>query len=131
MSYIPTCPYCGQILSSGTREFNSQADADKWAASQCNCSEAYKERKRQEQIDFAKERVRQLFGEEAAEFGFEPVANTEMIDLLNDVIENIAYGRLRGATLQMKGSGKAVISTTSENKIRVKRSITHACQLEE
>ncbi len=130
MEFLGACKYCGQVTS-GKREFSTQSDADEYATDNCGCDESQSERERAHQVTYAKERVRQLFGEDARRRGFEPVKNTEILEILNLIVEGIAEGEFDWATVKIHGGGKATLASTARGGIRVQRSITHACQLDE
>ena len=130
MSYIPTCPYCGQSMSSNG-VFISRAEADEYAVDHCNCDAAVSERRKQEQIYYAQERVHKLFGEGAERYGFKQAEDTSIIELLDKIVVSIADESLQWATLRITDGGKVTIAQTAKGGIRVQRSITHACQLEE
>ena len=129
MSYIPVCKYCGQMLQTN-KEFENEHTAEEYASRMCNCRDAIAARQREEAISFAKARVEQLFGEDAAECGFEAVTDENILCLLNLAVVIIAQDLVTGITVNIRNGGKAIISAASDGKIRVKRSITHACQLE-
>lgn len=130
MSYIPTCPYCGQSMSSNGA-FCTRTEADEYAAEHCDCDTATFERRKREQVHDAQERVRRLFGASAEQYGFKQEKDDEIVSILNNIVESIANNRLQWATLRINKGGKVTIALTAKGGIRVQRSITHACQLEE
>lgn len=122
------CRYCGQIQEVGPHP--SQAAADETASEVCNCPTARQERRVLEQVEDACERVQRLFGDEAEKLGFKPVPD-EAVGLLEKVVEMIARGPISSASLNVRGRCKAKFSITSKGKIKVSRSETRSCDLED
>lgn len=122
------CRYCGQIQEVGPHP--SQAAADETASEVCNCPTARQERRVLEQVEDACERVQRLFGDEAENLGFKPVPD-EAVGLLEKVVEMIARGPISSASLNVRGRCKAKFSVTSKGKIKVSRSETRSCDLED
>lgn len=122
------CRYCGQIQEVGPHP--SQAAADETASEVCNCPTARQERRVMEQVEDACERVQRLFGDEAESLGFKPVPD-EAVGLLEKVVEMIARGPISSASLNVRGRCKAKFSITSKGKIKVSRSETRSCDLED
>lgn len=122
------CRYCGQIQEVGPHL--SQAAADETASEVCNCPTARQERRVLEQVEDAYKRVQRLFGDEAESLGFKPVPD-EAVGLLEKVVEMIARGPISYASLNVRGRCKAKFSITSKGKIKVSRSETRSCDLEE
>ena len=122
------CRYCGQIQEVGPHP--SQAAADETASEVCNCPTARQERRVLEQVEDACERVQRLFGDEAEHLGFKPVPD-EAVGLLEKVVEMIARGPISSASLNVRGRCKAKFSVTSKGKIKVSRSETRSCDLED
>lgn len=122
------CRYCGQIQEVGPHP--SQAAADDTATEVCNCPTARQERHVHEQVADACERVQRLFGDDAESLGFEPI-HDEAVGLLENVVEMIARGPISSASLNVRGRCKAKFSVTSKGKIKVSRSETRSCDLED
>lgn len=122
------CRYCGQIQEVGPHP--SQATADETASEVCNCPTARQERRVHEQVEDACERVQRLFGDDAESLGFKPIPD-EAVGLLGNVVEMIARGPISYASLNVRGRCKAKFSITSKGKIKVSRSETRSCDLEE
>lgn len=125
---VGTCRYCGQIQEVGPHP--SQAAADETASEVCNCPDARRERRVFEQTADACERVQRLFGDEAVNLGFKPI-NDDAIHLLEHVVEMIARGPISSASINVRGQCKAKFSVTSKGKIKVSRSETRSCDLED
>lgn len=121
------CRYCGQLQEVGPHP--SQAAADETASEVCNCPRARDERRVRERAEDARERVARLFGDDAEELGFKPVAD-DAVRLLEQVVEMIARGPISSASLNIRGQCKAKFSVTSKGKIKVSRSETRSCDLE-
>lgn len=122
------CKYCGQIQEVGPHP--SQAAADETASEVCNCPTARQERRVHEQVEDACERVQRLFGDDAESLGFKPIPD-EAVGLLEAVVEMIARGPISSASLNVRGRCKAKFSMTSKGKIKVSRSETRSCDLED
>ena len=122
------CRYCGQIQEVGPHP--SQAAADDTATEVCNCPTARQERRVHEQVADACERVQRLFGDDAESLGFKPIPD-EAVGLLENVVEMIARGPISSASLNVRGRCKAKFSVTSKGKIKVSRSETRSCDLED
>ena len=122
------CRYCGQIQEVGPHP--SQAAADGTATEVCNCPTARQERRVHEQVADACERVQRLFGDDAESLGFKPIPD-EAVGLLENVVEMIARGPISSASLNVRGRCKAKFSVTSKGKIKVSRSETRSCDLED
>lgn len=122
------CKYCGQIQEVGPH--SSQAAADETASEVCNCPTARQERRVHEQVEDACERVQRLFGDDAESLGFKPIPD-EAVGLLENVVEMIARGPISSASLNVRGRCKAKFSITSKGKIKVSRSETRSCDLED
>ena len=122
------CKYCGQIQEVGPHP--SQAAADETASEVCNCPTARQERRVHEQVEDACERVQRLFGDDAESLGFKPIPE-EAVGLLENVVEMIARGPISSASLNVRGRCKAKFSITSKGKIKVSRSETRSCDLED
>lgn len=122
------CRWCGQLQEVGPHP--SQATADDTASEVCNCPTARQERRVHEQVEDACERVQRLFGDDAENLGFKPIPD-EAVGLLENVVEMIARGPISSASLNVRGRCKAKFSITSKGKIKVSRSETRSCDLED
>ena len=77
-----TCRYCGQVVNLDYEE-ETQAEADIAASEKCECYDARHERNLRKQITAAQNRIRKIFGYDAAKLGFSPIAAEEPLQLLN------------------------------------------------
>lgn len=109
------CEFCGQYLIGKT---------------ECDCSGATHERKIQEQIASAADRVRQLFVENAEDYGFKNVEESEIVDLMLKTIELLARSKVYRFSVTFAG-GTAKLSVNSSGKITVERSRMQKYKLEE
>ena len=71
-----TCRYCGQVVNLDYEE-ETQAEADIAASEKCECYDARHERNLRKQITAAQNRIRKIFGDDAAKLGFSPIAAEE------------------------------------------------------
>lgn len=90
-----TCRYCGQVVNLDYEE-ETQAEADIAASEKCECYDARHERNLRKQITAAQNRIRKIFGDDAAKLGFSPIAAEEPLQLLNAIAELICWQRLHG-----------------------------------
>ena len=125
-----TCRYCGQVVNLDYEE-ETQAEADIAASEKCECYDARHERNLRKQITAAQNRIRKIFGDDAAKLGFAPIAAEEPLQLLNAIAEQTARGFITSATINVRGLCKAKITMTTKEKIKVERSETKTYQLEE
>lgn len=125
-----TCRYCGQVVNLDYEE-ETQAEADIAASEKCECYDARHERNLRKQITAAQNRIRKIFGDDAAKLGFAPIAAEEPPQLLNAIAEQTARGFITSATINVRGLCKAKITMTTKEKIKVERSETKTYQLEE
>lgn len=77
-----TCRYCGQVVNLDYEE-ETQAEADIAASEKCECYDARHERNLRKQITAAQNRIRKIFGDDAAKLGFAPIAAEEPLQLIN------------------------------------------------
>ncbi len=124
-----TCRFCGQV-SAVDGDWNTQEAADDAAINTCDCPKARSERSAIEQINDAKVRIQQLFGPDATEYSFAPVAEPEPITLLDNLVELVARRHISSAAVQIRGYCKAKISLTKKGKIKIERSEARSYQLE-
>lgn len=125
-----TCRFCGQTLSLDT-DYGTQEAADATASELCDCFDAKEERAVQAKTRDARYRIRQVFGSEAERLGFKPVDAPEILDLMDGVAELVARGYVTSAALNIRGRGRAKISITAKEKIKVERHEVRSFQLEE
>ena len=107
-----TCRYCGQVVNLDYEE-ETQAEADIAASEKCECYDARHERNLRKQITAAQNRIRKIFGDDAAKLGFSPIAAEEPLQLLNAIAEQTARGFITSATINVRGLCKAKITMTT------------------
>ena len=112
-----TCRYCGQVVNLDYEE-ETQAEADIAASEKCECYDARHERNLRKQITAAQNRIRKIFGDDAAKLGFAPIAAEEPLQLLNAIAEQTARGFITSATINVRGLCKAKITMTTKEKIK-------------
>lgn len=125
-----TCRFCGQLINVDDI-FDTQEQADESAVELCECPGSKTERTTKEQIAGAKERVNQLFGLNAVDFGFEPVKEREPVVLLENIVELVARRCVSAAGIIIRGGCRAKVNISAKGKIKVERSETNSYQLEE
>ena len=123
-----TCQFCDQIIA--VNALPSLGEADLAATDQCKCPGAKSERWIAERINDAIQRIDQLFGAEAQQYGFLPIKEREVIDLLETIAIRLAHGLISGATVRIRGSCTAKISLSAKGKIKIQRTETNAYSLE-
>ncbi|MCL2107788.1 MAG: hypothetical protein FWH20_00385 [Oscillospiraceae bacterium] len=126
-----TCRFCGQnrIVDEKYKKLPGEK-RDEAVTNACTCPEARRAVRVKEQIEKARNCINQLCGEEAASIGISPI-KTEAIEQMYAVVDSIANGNLRSATLQICSRCKVVIGLTSKGTIKVKRTDSKTHQLEE
>lgn len=123
------CKYCGQTSELG-QAYETQEAADEAASEICACTSATLARRRAVQVEDAKDRVRQLFGEGAEELGFIPLADASAVEFLENAAALIATGPISSATINVRGRCKAKLTVSNKGKIKVSRSEVKSCDLE-
>jgi len=123
------CPYCGQVCI--VEPCETQAEADKLAAESCGCPLAMHERQIATQVAAAIERMMEICGAEAAEYGFPEISDGEVLSLLGDLISMVGHGRINKAKVQLSGCGAVEISLTAKGRIKVNRTVAKTCGIEE
>ena len=129
MMFIGACRYCGQVSAEQPEEMRSQDQADDWVTEHCSCTRAAMDRRIKERVLDAQERVRELFGENCREYGFQSV-EPQAVEVLEELAALAARDVIRTATVQLRGHGKANISVSAKGAIKVARIEAKACQLE-
>lgn len=125
---IGTCKFCGQ-----TKDFpqtDDEAVASAAATAECACAGAKNLREMAEKIDTAQNRVYELFGSDCENYGFIPAEDPSVIDTLCHLVEDVGYGRIDSASLEIRGIGKASIKLTNKGRISVERKATKVLRLE-
>lgn len=126
--YSGACRYCGQIMSS-IHSFETQDDANDWATSQCNCSDATVERNRSGEIENAKFTLKLLCGDRCGEYGFAPV-DPETLDFLTNMIDHIGRGLLDRAQCVLPGGDIVKIQAlATPGKMKVTRRIVREASM--
>lgn len=124
-----TCKHCGQSITL-PEAYDTQEAADAAAVEMCACPSATIARRKRLQVEAAKDKVRQLFGEGAEELGFRPLAGEGAVELLERTVEMIALGPISSATINVRGQCKAKLTVSTKGKIKVSRSEVNSCDLE-
>ena len=122
------CPYCGQLVALEV-EAETEEEATRLAAETCSCVGARRERETVQRIETAHDRINQLFGENATEYGFKPLSATEPIELMKDIAVLVARGVITSSVMGISGQCRAKISLTSKGEIKVERSEARSLQL--
>lgn len=123
------CRFCGQAIAVPV-SIETQEDADAWASVQCDCGDGRELKKKTERALTAKEQVDELFGEGCEEFGFPQSYGASRISFLKGIVDAVSRGEIEGAKLDFGTFGKADISLTAKNTIKVGRSHGHKITLE-
>lgn len=128
---VGACRFCGQAEMIDCMTDSTQQEKDEAATLTCNCAEARIYAEQIKQIENAKEKIRRLFGDEAAVNGFTPISRNKVIELMDAVVSLISRHELRCVTLEITSRVKAKLSVTSKGKITVERTDTTKSKLEE
>lgn len=117
-----TCKFCGQTMNTAAE---TEEEANDYASFYCGCTSARLLR----EAASAKEKVQELFGENAITYGFRPIADESFINFLDSIIDHIALGEFPAASVLFSG-GRAVIKRGGNGKIKVQRASSNRCELE-
>ena len=124
------CRNCGNIAMVDEDDlFNEEQKID-LATSNCDCEESTKRRKIIEEINKAKQRVIELFGEECVNLNFEPVKDIKFFRLLDDTIDMVANYKISSVSIDINGETKAKVSRSSKGKINIERAESIKYKLE-
>ena len=94
-----TCEYCGQIVQ-------ATGGAEAWEV--CRCQEAVTRQRQEAMIQDAVEGVDRIFGEGAAEIGFEPLDEV-VVEMIKCLVREVGYDRLRTITAKLVGGGTVTV----------------------
>lgn len=123
---IGVCPWCGQ--ANMEKEFDTQEEADRYAAENCSCTEAVHERNILRKAADARAIVWQFFGEDCDESEFGSELASEIIEALYLLTDRIVRGYIDRASLKI-GTTTADISGKG-GKISVQRRDINASKVE-
>lgn len=104
MSDINKCSYCGQVRLDGGF---------------CDCPQAQKQRKIEDQITRAKETIKLVFVN-CEEQGLEPVPESA-VNLMNYVIREIAQRNMLQVQITINARTKAKLSLGSKGQVNIER----------
>lgn len=111
------CKFCGQSHILETVKEEKQDLLDVWATEKCDCEGAKRERKRIAAEEKATENIGELFGE----------YDTGMI--LKAAVHSVAIGAIDKIQINIGHGVKAVMSMTSDDKIKVSKITTSTKEL--
>lgn len=119
------CPYCGQLVTVviPDGEDYSEAELKREATLNCSCPAGRQQRAIKAQIEEAKTNLFELSSDRAQDMGFEPIGDSEVVEMLEKAIELAGYGKLLDATFKLSGLGTVKIKRTSKESIEVTRSV--------
>lgn len=124
-----TCKYCGQRITLPDLTDATQEEANKEASRRCGCAQSVADQRIEETVENAKDCIRQCCGAECAKYGLQP-ATEYTIELLNHLVEDIAYMRINQATIQTSDGSRVRISVNAKGKIKVDRTESRSLNLE-
>lgn len=122
MNDLGCCYYCGKTAILDYPKEATEETKDKMATNVCDCTQAKIERDKELEIERAKERIEQLFGNDTKQMGFEPMPELEIHKLMNTVVELIANRLIRGVTIEINSETKAKLAVSAKGKINIERS---------
>ena len=73
----------------------------------------------------------ELFGEKADKYGFEPIEEAGIIDILFEAIGLVANQKILAMNIQINGITSAKLSISGKGKINIERKETSKYKLEE
>ena len=123
-----TCKYCGQICAT---EEKTQAEANTYAAENCDCLKAREERELKRRIDSAQDRLEELCGEDCEKYGFEPIDDERTIDFIKKIINHVARSDINSAAISILGGIRIAVKKGSKGTLKVSRSESRSYELEE
>lgn len=126
-----SCRFCHQMDIITCMSDLTQAEKDEIATCGCSCTGARKYVEQKQQTENAKERIHQLFGEEAIDNGFQPIHREKTLELMGVIVGLMAQGEMHSVTIDMTATTKAKLSCSAKGKINVERIDTRKCKLEE
>lgn len=123
------CKYCGQVILIDKSEIEDKETCDRMATDRCDCPEAKQESIIGRQVESAKRRIRELFGDLAPNNDFEPIENDEVINHLHMIAEQIIRGNIRSAVVKIDKCCKAKIALDAKGNVNVERNETKEIKL--
>lgn len=128
---IGVCRFCGAAIPVPLDKREMFPDEKtEYATLHCKCDKALEyqaevkaAKERAETLSRAHERIENLFGGGAEEYGFIPVAE-KIKTFLNDLCVMLYDREIKDATVNVGGGVKAKIARTAKGKISVQRSQT-------
>lgn len=127
------CRFCVEIafVDNNETENGTADERNNIATGNCTCELSKQERDKKSKIENAKERIRQLFGEDAPDYGFDPIEEGSIIRLLDSAVYQIAERKIISVTIDINYKTKAKISSSAKGKINIERTEVSKYKLEE
>ena len=112
MSYsVGECKYCGQLVQVD-EPYDTMEEAKEAAFAFCDCAGARAERRTQDQINNATEKIREIFGKVGEKAGFQTRTDQNVLEMMFEAAELCARGYLAQVSVQMMDGSKGKISVT-------------------
>jgi len=108
------CKYCGQAKE--VFDAQSQQGVDEQATAECSCEKATFERRKKD----AKEKVKELFGKGAGDYGFSEASKLECA-LIEDTALKVLQGDVRKANYDIACGDKVSIKENADGKVVINR----------
>lgn len=114
------CRFCGQsIIIDGGAEMTEQ-QLEEAATMRCECEKATEYQESANRRTVAKQRVRELFGEEAGQFK-QP---EEVQAIVLNAVDTICDKKMKAAAVTIRKGLKAKVSRMANDKIKVTREVS-------
>lgn len=120
------CRFCGQAGIIHAREEWSQAEVDEAATCKCECDEAKKYAESKERVQKAKNRINELFGDNA-----ERPIDTDVVEVMLKTADAIEARHMKGIIIDVGMGVKAKVAKMAKESIKVERSETSKKTYEE
>lgn len=123
-----TCKFCGQTMMCEGSPL--QSCADEYATRNCKCDEGRNYRNIEDMKEEAKQNAEALFQIDEFESIQEEVKNENLLELLDALIDSVAAGIIKKATVKLNERTTASIFITAKDGIRIKKNYKEEFVLE-
>lgn len=122
------CKFCGQTMM--CEGITNQEYADEYATRNCKCDEGRNYRNIEDMKEEAKQNAEALFKMDEFETIQEEVKNENLLQMLNALIDSVAAGIIKKATVKLNERTTASIFITAKDGIRIKKNYKEEFVLE-
>lgn len=120
---LGNCKFCGQSMLA--ENANTPDEANEFATMNCKCEEGRRYRNIEDMKTEAKSNAEALFKIEEVPFPDEKeeMKNAALLDLMDKIIDSVAAGIIKKATLKLDERTTALIQITPKDGIRIKKKL--------